>query len=341
MLTNTEFKQLLGKSENSILDFKTELYDFNKGQVENAKFIKDIISFSNTIRKDTSYIIFGIKEIKDGSIELKGISKNIDDAILQDKVKDNVYPRPNFSYYTITSENKVFGVLEFPVIKYELPLSPTKKMKGLEAGKFYFRNGTSNTEATGLDAIRISKWLESIPGNANISKLSDEISNYIIRLSNKNEKLSIIIPELLSVAKKYELRDILGFCSSQIKGIKYEDNKDNSYRKQTVFGSPLKADFTSNPYVNATQNKVKAEMSENEDFYSAKIMFGQNLLELEEYIDKFSESSGVSMTIQERKASDFLKVKKDRPFYIYCLEDDYKAVYNNIRQKAIDLLMEK
>ena len=29
------------------------------------------------------------------------------------------------------------------------------------------------------------------------------------------------------------------------------------------------------------------------------------------------------------------------PFYIYCLEDDYIAVYNNIRQKTIDLLMDK
>jgi hypothetical protein len=341
MLTNTEFKQLLAKSENSILDFKTELYEFNKGPVENAKFIKDVISFSNTIRKDTSYIIFGIKELDDGSIQLNGISQNIDDAILQDKVKDNVFPRPNFSYYTITSENKIFGVIEFPITKYELPLSPTKKMKGLEAGKFYFRNGTSNTEATGLDAIKISKWLESLPGNVNVSKLSDEISNYIIRLSNTNEKLSIIISELLSLAKKYDLKDIIEFCSSQIKGIKHNDNKDNSYRKQTVSGSPLKADFTTNPYVKVTQSKIKSEMSENEDFYQIKIMFGQSLLELEEYIDKFSESSGVTITIQERKTSDFLKVKKDIPFYIYCLEDDYKAVYNNIRQKAIDILMDK
>ncbi|SCY07446.1 Putative DNA-binding domain-containing protein [Nonlabens sp. Hel1_33_55] len=341
MLSNNEFEQLLAKSENSTLDFKTSLYDFSKGQIENAKFIKDVISFSNTIRKDTSYIIFGIKELQNGAIEFNGITQNIDDAILQDKVKDNIYPRPSFAYYTIKFEDKIFGVLEFPVTKFELPLSPTKKMKGLEAGKFYFRNGTSNTEATGLDAIRISKWLESIPGNNSITQLSEKISNYIIRLSDKNQKLSIIIPELLSLSKKFDLKNITEFCSSQIKGIDYEDNENNSYRKQKVFGSPLKADFNTNPYIKPTQSKVKSEMSENKEFYSVKIIFNQNLLELEDFLDKFSKSNGVSMTIQETKASDFLKVKKAFPFYIYCLEDDYIAVYNNIRQKTIDLLMDK
>lgn len=38
-------------------------------------------------------------------------------------------------------------------------------MKGLETGKMYYRNGTSNTEANGIDAIRINDWLKSLPGN--------------------------------------------------------------------------------------------------------------------------------------------------------------------------------
>lgn len=341
MLTQFEFKQLLTKSENTILDFKADLYDFSKGENENAKFIKDVISFSNTIRNETSYIIFGVSEKQNGELKLNGISQNIDDAILQEKVKDNVYPRPRFSYYTINYKNKIFGILDFPITKYELPLSPTKKFKGLVAGNFYFRNGTSNTEATGLDAIRIAKWIDSIPGHLNNSNLNNDISEYIIRLSKQKENLSIIIPELLSLAKRHDLKDIIDFCTSQIKGITNETSEEISYRKHTVLGSFLKADFSSNPYLNISQNKVKKEMLENKDFNSVKSIFPQNLLDLEDFIEKFSKSEGVSMTIQKMSSKDFLETNEDFPFYIYCLEDDYKTVYNNIRQKAIDLLMEK
>lgn len=77
------------------------------------------------------------------------------------------------------------------------------------------------------------------------------------------------------------------------------------------------------------------------DFYKVKFTFTQSLIKLEDFIQKFEETSGVAMTIDIRNTKNVSEFDMDAPFYIYCLEDDYRAVYNNIRQKAIDLLMEK
>ena len=342
MIDKLQFEKFLNQSETSILDFKKDLYDFDNDKFGNEKFLKDIISFSNTIRNQTSYIVFGILEKDGGILDLIGLTKSIDDSILQNKAKDNIYPRANFSYYTILYKEMTFGILEFPITKFEIPLSSTRRMKGLEPGKFYYRNGTSNTEATGLDSLNIAKWLDSLQGyDFNHSELNEKISNFIIRLSNQKEKLSVIISELLSEAKKFKLTEIEKFCIVQIKGIKINSNEEPSYRKQKVFGSFLKADFNSNPYIQVSQSKVRNEMMENEDFYRVSIIFPQTLLEIEDFIHKFSKNNSVSMTMEKSDAKSFFDIKENRPFFIYCLEDDYNSVYNNIRQKAIDLLMEK
>ena len=339
MLSKTEFEILLSKSESSTLDFKQQLYDFHRNSNEFAKFIKDVISFSNTIRTESSYIIFGIKETDLGTLDLIGLTDNIDDAILQEKIRSKVHPTPTFKYYSINYKDKVFGILEFPVTKYDLPLSPTEKMKGLEPGKFYFRNGTSNTEASGLEALKINKWLDSLPGFQN-SSYNEKLSDFLIRLSNSSENLSTIIPELLAFAKLYNWTEVIDFCAIQIKGIKKADHS-LSYREQKVAGSLYKAEFNSNPYVNVSQDILREEMNSNKDFYPVQVTFPQTLLELENFIQKFEKNSGVTMTIQEHNAKQLSESNTDAPFYIYCLEDDYKTVYNNIRQKAIDLLMEK
>ncbi|MFN5774501.1 helix-turn-helix domain-containing protein, partial [Flavobacterium sp.] len=164
MTKQDTFESLLNNPESSVLDFKKELYDFSNDGDSTAKFVKDIISFANTIRSTNAYIIFGIKEI-DGQLDLIGLKKGIDDSILQNKVKNKVFPRPIFSYSPIKYKDKLFGLIEIPIHKYELPITPSTQLKGLEIGKVYYRNGTANTEATGIDVIRINEWLKSLEGN--------------------------------------------------------------------------------------------------------------------------------------------------------------------------------
>lgn len=341
MLSTTEFEKLLSKSESSLLDFKRDFYNFKNIPNESAKFIKDIISFSNTIRSETSFIIFGIKEKTDGTLDLIGLENKEDDAALQEKAKHKIYPKPNFKYYTIKFEERLFAILEFPVTKYDKPLSPTEKMKGLEPGKFYLRNGSSNTEANGMDSIRINEWLNGLPSQYNGKSITSKISELIIKLAKNEEKLSIVISEILSLAKENNWTDIIQFCTVQLMGIRQETDYNSTYRDHKVLGSLLRAEFDSNPYINATASRLRSELNKNKDFYKTQITFTQSLIKLEEYIKRFEQGPKVAMTIEKRNTKQLPYFDMDEPFYIYCLEEDYKTVYNNIRQKTIDILMNK
>ena len=148
-MTEIEFGELLGGQNLRHSILKEDLYDFTNDHddAKLAKFIKDVISFCNTIRQEKSYIVFGVKENQDGTKEKIGIPVKIDDAILQDKIKDKIYPRANFFFYTISYQGILFGVLEFPIVRYEIPITSTSRMKGLETGKVYYRQGTTNCEA--------------------------------------------------------------------------------------------------------------------------------------------------------------------------------------------------
>src|SRR5690606_21489099 len=157
---------------------------------------------------------------------LIGINNSIDDSILQEKVKDKVFPRPFFNYYELYLESKKVGVLEFPIIKYELPITPSVKIKGLEVGKVYYRNGSSNTEANAVDIIRINDWFKSLPGNLQLN-LTDRVSEILRRLTLNQEKLSVIITDLLSIAKIHGLSDLERFCSMQILGIKHDEAENH------------------------------------------------------------------------------------------------------------------
>ncbi|MBV2195432.1 MAG: ATP-binding protein [Flavobacterium sp.] len=147
MLSEKEFISLIEGQESSILDFKQKMYDFSDKDKATSDFVKDVICMSNTIRQSNSYIIIGIEEKKNGEKIIHGLDDDIDDAILQDKVKNKVFPRPIFSFYKLNYKNTKFGIIEFPITKYSTPLTPTVKLRGLEIGKVYYRQGTSNTEA--------------------------------------------------------------------------------------------------------------------------------------------------------------------------------------------------
>jgi len=60
-------------------------------------------------------------------------------------------------------------------------------MKGLEVGKIYYRHGTTNAEATGLEAIRINDWLKSLADNISEVNINDEISEQLKKLTSKHE----------------------------------------------------------------------------------------------------------------------------------------------------------
>jgi len=340
MITIAEFEHLISQPESAVLDFKSSMYEFENDHhlIATAKFVKDVISFSNTIRNSTSYIIIGIEERDDRSKVFYGLDKMVDDAILQNKVKDKVFPRPNFHYYNITHNNNQFGILEFPVTKYSSPIFPGIKMKGLDLGKVYHRVGTTNTEALGMEAINIFKWLESLPDINEKSSLNEQILDYIKRLHDGVEPLSIVFSDIFKTARKHSLTHLEKFCSYTIKGLTaseaHEDYDEFQYRVQTVLLSVQKVSINPYSFVRTTEAMVKYKMENNKDFFDAPFLFINPVAEIEDYLKR----DGFAV-VEMNSKSLVPNAKKDYPVYVYIFKESFSAVYKRIRQKAIEKLM--
>ncbi len=330
----TIFENLLNNPESSTLDFKKELYNFSNVD-STAKFIKDIISFSNTIRSTSAYIIFGIKEL-DGSLELTGLENGIDDAILQNKIKDNVFPRPIFSYSPIIYQEKLFGIIEIPIHKYELPITPSKQLKGLSVGQVYYRNGTSNTEATAIDIIRINDWQRSLPGNV-LQNINDEISTFLASAVQGEIKLSVLFAKFINIAKQNNLTDLQDFIHSELVGIEEPDHSKFSYRIQNVFVSY--SEINTSPFMSITAERLKNELTADKYTCERNFFFQFPIVEIEKYLEGFSNNKkSTCLTLKINSSAVFDNIE-DRMMTMYIFESHVFGLYNNIRQKFVDLLM--
>ena len=344
MLSTEQFERLIEMPESTLLDFKASMYDFTDDAdlKATAKLVKDIISFCNTVRSDTSYIVIGVEENKDNGKILHGLDKDTDDAILQEKVKDKVHPRPVFHYYNIVYQQKTFGILEFSKTKYATPLYPVLKMKGLESGKIYSRQGTSNMEALGLEVIRINDWLKSLPEYQSLTGANEEIQNLIKDLAGGTKKLSLVFAEMYAVGTKYSLAKLLSFSSIELKGVPAleanEYREAMEYRVQKVYISPHAIQI--NPYYNVTTSMIKKEFESNEDFLEFRLLFNQPIAAIEEHLKNLEDKQDHRLITIGMRAKDVLdKIEKDYPLTAYVFHETLSAVYANIRQKAIDELM--
>lgn len=329
----TIFENLLSNPESSILDFKKELYDFSNVD-SNAKFIKDIVSFANTIRSTSAFIVFGIKELN-GILEMVGLKEGIDDSILQNKIKDSVFPRPIFSYSPIIYQEKLYGLIEIPIFKYELPIVPSKQLKGLSTGKVYYRNGTSNTEATSIDTIRINDWLKSIQGVV-IQNVNEEILKLLPKVVQGEIKLSVLLAQFLNICKQNDLVDLQEFIHSELIGAPQSDHDKYSYRIQKIFISFSEINILSS---NITPERLKRELSSDKHTCEKNFFFHFPIFEIEKYIESFGtnkKNTCLTLKISSREIFDNVE---ERMMTIYIFENHISGLYNNIRQKFLDLLM--
>jgi len=345
MIDQMKLKELLNSPETSTLDFKTKMYDFadDRNQIKTAKFVKDIISFSNTIRSDNSYIIIGVEELSNGTKKFHGLDVILDDAILQDKVKDKVFPRPIFEFYVLELEGKNYGIIEFPIIKHSLPLTTTLKMKGLDVGHVYYRNGTSNTEATGNEIIRISDWLRSLPEIQTDISLTNVIGEQLKKLTTNSAKLSYIVSDLFKISKEYNLLSLQNFCETEIKGLTEDSQKADvekyKYRIQNVLMTLNEVEV--NPYFHTkiSASMLRAEMEKNDAFFDFKLLFAYPLSQIEEYVERLQIDTDRYAKF-EMSSKQVFPEKKDYPLTVYLFPDTMLNLYRNIKQKAIDILMD-
>jgi len=334
-MTKEIFQSLLNQSESSILDFKKAEYDFSSNAPENkkAEFIKDIICFSNSIRKDTAYIIIGVEE-GDAEPLLIGIEQITDDSILQQKVKGSVFPIPVFRYYPFLYENLIFGVIEFPVSKYDKPITPTVKLKGLQPGTVYFRRNSSNDEATGSEVIEINNWLNSI--SPNYFSFEELIHKYLITILDDDYNLTRVIPELLSISKKYDIIALKNFCEREIKGLIKNENYDDDdlyltlqYRIKTVTISPYEIDLSAVSLYTSTQ--LLQILRNEHNAWHQPFLLQYSILKIENYIKDFPKKENTLFQIKDKVEGEDI--------YIYMDKQILLSFYHSIREEVKNLLI--
>lgn len=337
-MTKEIFQMLLTESESSVLDFKRTEYDFSSSAPEHkkAEFIKDIISFSNTIRKDSAYIIVGVEE-NDIKPTLIGIEQITDDSILQQKVKGSVFPVPVFRYYPFLYENLIFGIIEFPVSKYDKPITPTIKLKGLKPGTVYFRRNSSNDEANASEVIDINNWLSSL--SPNYFSFEELIHKYLVSILDDNESLTRIIVDLLAISKKYDIIALKNFCEREIKGlIKNENYSDDDlyptlqYRIKTVTISPYEINLSAVSMYTSTQ--ILQILRNEHGAWHQPFLLQYSILKIENYTKDFPKQENTLFQIKDKIDGEDLYVYMDKQILL----SYYHSVQEELKNLLINLL---
>lgn len=155
------FERLIALPESRTLDFKSGSY-WQSGKADgDAAFIKDLLSFINTVRNGPAYIITGIKN--NGAVNtLVGDDEFPDEAILQEKARSKIGPKPYFEAGPFIYKGKTYGIIEVPVHYYTRPVTATVKLPAIVPGIIYLRRGSSNDLASEDEINEIREWLVTL-----------------------------------------------------------------------------------------------------------------------------------------------------------------------------------
>lgn len=158
---------LLSRVEGSTIDFKMTSYDFagKTGQDatrKRAEFVKDIVAMYNTPRRESAYIVLGIKKHLDGTYDVVGVKSHVDDAELQSKFNEWVYPIPKFSYEPLTVKGQPIAIIEIPIRDIG-PCLPLRDLPTL-ATKYYENTNCTPAEDQRTLSLTIKNNRTSIVG---------------------------------------------------------------------------------------------------------------------------------------------------------------------------------
>lgn len=338
-MTEEEFELLILKSEGETIDYKREQYELiNSNDDNKAKLVKDIISFTNTIRKESAFIIIGIESV-DNRKTFHGLNKHIDDSIFQDQLKTRVYPIPQFSYSTIKHKGLDYGIVEIPLKRYSEPISPIVKMKGLEPGRIYMRRGSSNSEAIGKEILLLDKWIKNVKTDHDSKSEIDEL---LKEINSGQKKLSYYISSAFKISNDFQDNDLIRFCKGELTGwyqnyIELDDTNIPTHRKTTLMASIHK--ITSVTVQKGQYLSLKDELKEDKDFREIPFLIQEPITQIESTIENSKNSSYLTL---ERKLGDIVpnaSKHSNIPFYIYSEIDNYKNVYQSIKTELIRLLI--
>ena len=156
-MDDVDFSTLLNRPESKTLDFKATGYDTSNRR-DKRDFAKDLASLANTPREGNAHIVLGVKKQLDGSSELLGLDKAIDDSDLQTIAGSLLEPVPQFIYQPIRHCGVLLGLITIPPDQ-EYPVVPRwTHSEGFVEGSIYFRRGSRNSAAATREQEQIWNW---------------------------------------------------------------------------------------------------------------------------------------------------------------------------------------
>jgi hypothetical protein len=182
-ITN-EAKQLIGQAKNAKLEYKAVL-------PPSRSMAQIISSFANT---EGGYLILGISESNDGSIEVNGLSEDFHANEITHKALDILMPQPKVNYQYISFNGKKLYVIK--VEKSDLPVSIEGKIYKRVDADIELANPIKITfKANGYARIEsIHQKLEIYKSNATNAK-TKLIEHYQSILKIMDDLGQILYPE--------------------------------------------------------------------------------------------------------------------------------------------------
>ncbi|MDR2271356.1 MAG: ATP-binding protein [Sphingobacterium sp.] len=334
-MNNELFQELVKQPEGINLDFKLLTYDFKKGD---EKFIKDILSFANTIRTDDSYIIFGVENCH-GINNLIGVNEFQDDAILQQKVKNKVWPKPIFSSRTFEFQDKVFGIIKIPIHNYERPLTATQNMKGIEVDTVYVRNGSSNAVANASEVIAINQWMRKLSDNPSSLSLENRLNILISDFADTNIPLSYTIGKANQLSHDFNDKMLNLFLVSELLGYSFLESESEKfeYRKVRAPSTPYEIQIPS--FGRLTSDQMIEYMTNRDEFREIDFFFSKSIFEIESYLKEL-EIQPKLLILKYANNIVFEDVVTDvQDASIYFSYQMVSSMYEKIRRKGLEILL--
>ena len=153
-----DIDRLLRSPESRVVDYKATIYN-TSDEKQKRNFAKDVASLANTPREGDAYLVLGVKKNRDGSHDLWGLDREVDDNELQSIASSLLEPIPRFLYQAIPYQGVTLGLISVST-DLQSPIVPKKtEDSGFERGKIYFRRGSQNAPASVLEQGQIWDWI--------------------------------------------------------------------------------------------------------------------------------------------------------------------------------------
>jgi hypothetical protein len=147
---------------------------------------------------------------------------------------------------------------------------------------------------------------------------------------------------MYKVARKYQLGDLISFCSAELQGIstagQNSETTEFEYRIKKIIFTPLQIEI--NRYLSPTYSEVKNALRNTEGVFEDRLIFPQSITQLESIAKGFETNPNRAIATLKMSSKAFnADIKDDYPIYAYLFPDDFASLFAAIRQKAIDKLI--